>query len=437
MSSTRRQFLRTALTGAAVLPFGVRRLFSETGFSVQLSDSDIDLLDDLERASFEFFWHESNPRTGFVLDRAHANGGNGLGLASIAATGFGLTALCIGHERRYHSRSDIEKRVEKTINFIAQHAPSENGFLYHFLDPNTGQRAVHSEVSPIDTAILLCGLLTCREQFANSQIHHDVTLIYDRIDWPWMLNGGDAFSMHWTPEKGFSRLRWDSYCESLMMYLLAIGSPNHPIPPASWHAIRRPKMLYHGHQYISSPAPLFVHQFSHAWFDFRERHDDYANYFENSVIATRAHREFCEDLSSRFPCYSGNVWGITASDSSEGYVAWGGPPLLGPIDGSIVPAASAGSLPFLFSESMAVLRNLHKVYGKQIWKKYGFVDAFNPLTGWASKDVLGIDVGISMLMAENARSQFVWNTFMRNREPQLAMDRAGFLPDGFEVPAMA
>jgi len=223
----------------------------------------------------------------------------------------------------------------------------------------------------------------------------------------------------------------------MMLYLLAIGSPSAPISPDCWHAIRRPKMVYRDHQYISSPAPLFVHQFSHAWFDFRGRHDDYANYFENSVLACHAHREFCLELSHKFPCYSGDIWGITASDSSLGYVAWGGPPLLGPIDGSIVPAASAGSLPFLFPESLDVLRHLRSQYGKQIWKKYGFVDAFNPITGWTSKDVLGIDVGISMLMAENARSQFVWNIFMRNDEAKLAMERAGFLPDGFEVPMMA
>jgi hypothetical protein len=150
-----------------------------------------------------------------------------------------------------------------------------------------------------------------------------------------------------------------------------------------------------------------------------------------------AHREFCEQLSQRFPCYSKDVWGISASESSAGYVAWGGPPILGPIDGSIVPAASAGSLPFLYRESMTVLRNLRRYYGKQIWGEYGFVDAFNPLTGWVSRDVIGIDVGITMLMAENARSQFVWNTFMRNPEAQNAMELAGFLPDGFEVPAMA
>jgi hypothetical protein len=223
----------------------------------------------------------------------------------------------------------------------------------------------------------------------------------------------------------------------MMMYLLAMGSPTHPIPADCWHAIERPKMVYHGRQYISSPAPLFVHQFSHAWFDFRGRHDDYANYFENSVIASLANREFCEELSHRFPCYSKDVWGISASESSLGYVAWGGPPVLGPIDGSIVPSASAGSLPFVFRESMTSLLNMRRQYGKQIWKEYGFVDAFNPLTGWVSRDAIGIDVGITMLAAENARTQFVWNTFMRNPEAGKSMELAGFLPDGFEVPLMA
>ena len=150
------------------------------------------------------------------------------------------------------------------------------------------------------------------------------------------------------------------------------------------------------------------------------------NYYQNSVTASLAHRDFCEELRSQFPSYSRSVWGITASDSRTGYVVWGGPPLQGPIDGSIVPAASAGSLPFLLTESLSVLRNLRGYYGSQIWKRYGFVDAFNPLSGWVSPDVVGIDVGISMLMAENARTQFVWNTFMRNREVNAAMLKANF-----------
>jgi hypothetical protein len=323
------------------------------------------------------------------------------------------------------------------MEFLANHAPTERGFFYHFVEADSGQRFGDSEISPIDMAFLLCGVLTCRAYFDSNEIRRNATTIYNRVEWPWALEGQKTFALAWKPEHGFSRYRWDEYCESMALYLFAMGSPTHPIPAECWRAIRRPKMVYEGHQYISMAAPLFVHQFSHAWFDFRDKHDDYANYFENSVIACRAHRQFCANLSHRFPCYSGDVWGITASDSSEGYVAWGGPPLIGPVDGTIVPAASAGSLPFLFTESMAALRTMRSEYGRQIWKKYGFVDAFNPLTGWTSKHVLGIDLGISMLMAENARSQFVWNTFMRNPEAQRAMQLAGFLPDGFEVPWMA
>ena len=438
MSSTRRQFLRVAMTGAAAFPLAGKAVASDLLTSpADPSASDTALLNEIERTAFEYFWNEANADTGLVLDRANANGGGACKFSSIAATGFGLTALCIGHDREYRSRLEIEQRVAQTLDFLARHLPTEHGFLYHFVDPVTGNRAVRSEISPIDTAILLCGVLTCREYFRDSHVRRDASTIYNRVDWRWALNDGKTIAMDWIPEHGFSRRRWDSYCESMMMYLLAMGSTTHPIPAETWNAIHRPKMVYRGHQYISGPEPLFVHQYSHAWFDFRSKHDEYANYFENSVIASRAHREFCEELSERFPCYSKDVWGISASESSSGYVAWGGPPVLGPIDGSIVPAASAGSLPFLYRESMTVLRNLRRYYGNQIWKEYGFVDAFNPLTGWVSRDVIGIDVGITMLMAENARSEFVWGTFMRNQEAQNAMELAGFLPDGFEVPAMA
>jgi hypothetical protein len=438
MSFSRRHFLRVAMTGAAVLPFTRGGLAADLAHpTLRISAIDDALLDELERAAFDFFWNEADPRTGLIRDRAHADGGGPRTKASIAATGFGLTALCIGHQRRFRPRGEIQARVRQTLHYLSHETPTENGLFYHFMQRNTGMRYQLSEVSPIDTAILLCGALTCREQFSNAEIQRDATTLYHRVDWNWAMNGGDTFALAWTPEAGFSRFRWDSYCESMMLYLLAMGSPTHPIPPESWHAVRRPKMVYASHQYISSPAPLFVHQFSHAWFDFRDKHDDYANYFQNSIVACQAHREFCTSLSQHFPSYSQEIWGITASDSTRGYVAWGGPPLLGPIDGSVVPAASAGSLPFLFNESLTVLRTLRSRYEKQTWRKYGFVDAFNPMTGWASKDVLGIDVGISMLMAENARSQYVWDTFMRNPEVEVAMGRAGFLPDGFEVPVMA
>jgi hypothetical protein len=172
-----------------------------------------------------------------------------------------------------------------------------------------------------------------------------------------------------------------------------------------------------------------VHQFSQAWFDFRGKRDRYANYFQNSILATDAHRRFCLDLSNQFPDYSNDLWGITASDSRKGYVAWGGPPATGAIDGTVVPCATGGSLPFLPEATIRVQRYIKDRFGAKAWTQFGFVDAFNPLTNWFDTNVVGIDVGITLVMAENARTSFVWNTFMKNQEAQRGMIRAGFKPE--------
>lgn len=306
--------------------------------------------------------------------------------------------------------------------------PQQEGYFYHYVDMTTGVRASGSEVSSIDTAILLCGVLTCRQYFQDAQVQSLATQIYERVDWPWMLNGGSTFSMGWTPENGFLTTRWDTYSELMMLYLLALGSETYPAPVSTWSAWSRPSYTYQGLTYISSGAPLFTHQYSHAWFDFQNQKDAYADYFQNSIVATTAHRLFCTSLEPQFSDYGANLWGISSSDSVNGYVAWGGPPALGPIDGTVVPCATAGSLPFLYPQAMQVLRWIRGDY-PQAWQLYGYVDAFNPLTGWYDQDVVGIDVGISMLMAENYRTGFVWDTFMRNPEAQNAMQLAGFQPD--------
>jgi hypothetical protein len=183
---------------------------------------------------------------------------------------------------------------------------------------------------------------------------------------------------------------------------------------------------FFGESYISAQAPLFIHQYAHAWIDFRDRRDRFADYFQNSVKATRAHLKFCLALSDKFPKYSEQLWGITASDSAHGYVVWGGPPAIGPIDGTVVPAAAAGSLPFLPHECLAVFRQIRQQYGRRCWKRYGPVDAFNPNNTWTNPDVIGINVGISMLMAANLKSQFVWKTFMKAPEINAAMQQVGF-----------
>ena len=392
--------------------------------------TDDQLLEEIEKAGFLFFWEQADPMTGQVKDRALAAGNDTKTVSSIAATGFGLTALCIGAQRGYQASAEIAARVRATLSFLLNQLQpqGQNGFFFHFVDMTTGARAFTSEVSSIDTAILLCGVLTCGEYFSqDSQIPNLAAQIYGNVNFAWMLNGGTTLSMGWTPENGFLSNRWDTYSELMMLYLLAIASPTNPIPPSSWAAWSRPAFTYQGMTYISSGAPLFIHQYSHAWFDFRNKKDAFTDYFQNSITATMAHRLFCLSLAPQFSDYSNDLWGITSSDSANRYVAWGGPPAVGPIDGSIVPCATAGSLPFVLTQTIHVLRWIRGHY-PQAWQRYGYVDAFNPLTGWYDADVIGIDVGISVLMAENQRTKFVWNTFMKNPEAQSAMQMAGFAP---------
>ena len=375
-----------------------------------------------------FFWEAADPATGLVKDRSRADGPDPREIASIASVGFGLTALCIADRRGYWPSQEIEQRVLTTLRFLWQKLPQEHGFYFHFVNVRTGAREWKCELSSIDTALLLGGVMTCRQHFSHPEIRELARQIYERVDWGWMLNGHDVLCLGWKPETGFLDSYWDHYCELMLPYLLAMGSPTHPIPPASWHAWQRPVFEYDGVRFISSKDPLFIHQYSHAWFDFRGRRDGHADYFENSVLATKAHRKFCLDLRGRFPEFGEDLWGITASDSARGYVAWGGPPEHGPLDGTLVPAAAGGSLPFLPQASFRVLRSMRERFGDKVWKRYGLIDAFNPHTDWFAPDVIGIDVGITLLMAENARSGFVWRTFMKNPECALAMKRAGFRP---------
>lgn len=387
--------------------------------------TDDQFLDQVQRASFLFFWEQASSSTGLIKDRALAAGNDTRTVASIAAIGFGLTALCIAHRRGYADAGQIEARVKSTLTYLLNRLPNVNGFFYHFVDMNSGARVWNCELSSIDTSILLCGVLTCRQYFQGAEIRSLASQIYNRVNWPWMLNGGSTFSMGWMPESGFISTRWDTYCELMMIYLLAIGSPTHPVPASSWNAFARPSFTYQALTYITNAiAPLFIHQYSHAWFDFRDKHDKYSNYFDNSVTATRAHKLYCLSLQPQFKDYQTNLWGITSSDSVSGYTAWGGPPPMGQVDGSVVPCAAGGSLPFLPADCMAVLRNIQAQYPKA-WQRYGFVDAFNPLTGWYDPDVIGIDQGITMVMAENQRSNFVWSTFMTAPEVQLAFSAVG------------
>ena len=392
----------------------------------ELSSADESFLDDFERRGCLFFHEQASPNTGQVLDRARADNSTGVldprRMASVSCTGFGLTALCIADKRGYQPRAQILEQVRRTLRFHADTLPNDHGFFSHFNDLETGKPFPGSEISSIDSAIFFCGALTARAHFHDDpEIVKLATTIYNRVDWPWMLDGGQTFSMGLRKGK-FLESRWNHYCELMMIPLLALGSPTHPVDPAVWTAFSRPKMTYDGFTYISSDDPLFVHQYSHAWFDFRNKRDQFANYFDNSVAATRAHKAFCLSLGKP---YSDDYWGISASDSAHGYTAWGGPPAHGGIDGSVVPCATAGSLAFLPGPCLRVLRSLKEKYSKA-WGRYGLCDALHPEGNWYDPDVLGIDLGISVIMAENLRSGFVWSTFARNPEVGVAFKRAGF-----------
>jgi hypothetical protein len=401
------------------------------------SRDDEQFLEDLEHRSFNYFWEQADPQTGLVPDRARTDGSaldeNHRNVASVAATGFGLTALCIAAEHGWITKDEARVRTVNTLRFFAGRAFEKHGWFYHWLDAKTGERRWKSEVSSIDTALLLAGVLTARQYFRNvPEIRKPATKIYERVDFRWMLNGHPLLLSHgWKPETGFLKPRWDTFSEDTILYLLAIGSPTHPISPASWYALWRDRYRYEGHVYFTTiGVPIFMHQYAHAWIDYRNRREikgDRIDYFENSIQATLAHRAFCRNLSHDFPAFGSAMWGITASDSAKGYLAWGGPPRDPEIDGTMVPSAAGGSLMFTPEISVAALLAMHNKYGDKVYGKYGFIDAFNPNTGWFDSDVIGINTGIILLSAENSLTGNVWKWFMHNQEIAGATQKVGLV----------
>jgi hypothetical protein len=425
-SGPRREFLTTLAKGAlaALLP-------AEAVSSSSLEEK---LLDDLCRRCFLYFWEQSGTHTGITRDRARADGttypADGRHVGSTGATGFALTAFCIGVERGWLSRRQARHRIEAALRSYA-HGPvtNEHGWFYHFLDIRTGARYRASEVSTSDSTWLLAGALTAREYFRDDpEIARLATEIYERVDYRWMLNQHPYFLAHgWTPEAGFLPYRYDKYCQLACMYLLGIASPTHALPPEAWYAWDREPFQYREFSYYGRTL-LWTYQYPFSWWDFRNRRESRGlgvNWFENSVAATRAHRAFCLDLAGEFRAYSSDVWGVTSSAGPGGYQTWGGPPRTGQLDGSLVPCAPAGSLMFAPDVCVPALQAMRTHFGPRIYKRYGFVDAFNPNTGWQAEDVIGIDVGITLLSAENLRSGNVWKWFMANPEALRAFDLAG------------
>ena len=440
---------RVLLALAALLAF--------TG-SARASTIDVAVLDSLQYRGFLYFWNEANPTNGLIKDRDTPGS-----VCSIASTGFGLSAICIGVEHGWITRDAARTRVLTTLQTFwnGPQGPAESGMIgykglyYHWLDMNSARRTWDSELSTIDTALLFAGILHAREFFAanhpsDNQIRALADSITWRADWNWARNNSSGLTMGWHPVSGFLGNRWTGYNEAMIMYILAIGSPTHPVPPSDWNwwcsfYYWNAPFAYVG-PYVNFP-PLFGHQYSHCWIDFRHIRDQYMTfrgitYFENSRRATLSQLAYgrLEDQLWRFTGlaqynkgYSDSLWGFTASDDPiDGYAAHGAPN--GFDNGTISPTAAISSLPFAPDSVWPCIRNMWthrnsvhdgKLY--PLYSTYGFTDAFNPVkTQWFASATLGIDQGPIVMMIENWRNDMVWARFMGNADVQRGLQLAGF-----------
>jgi hypothetical protein len=397
-------------------------------------------LDLVQRTAFDYLWYETNPTNGLVKDRS-----SNPSVSSIAAVGFGLSAVTVGIDRGWISREAGRTRVLTTLEFLwsspqgpEADATGYKGFYFHFLDMQTGRRAGDAELSTIDTALLLAGVLHVQQYFdqddtSEAKIRDLADNLHRRVDWPWMQVRSAKVCHGWTPETGFLPYDWGGYNEAMILYLLALGSPTFPINPDAWTAWTSSYtwQTHYGLGFVVFP-PLFGHQYSHVWVDFRGIQDAYMrdkglDYFENSRRATLANRAYAIANPLGWVDYGENVWGLTASDIPASYRARGAPPAESD-DGTITPTAAGGSFAFTPHESLAALRHIYDAYRTRIWGPYGFKDAFNPSKNWFAADYLGVDQGPIVLMIENYRTGRVWQVFMRHPAIQHGLARAGFVP---------
>ncbi len=370
------------------------------------------------RETFDYFWFEANPETGLVRDRSTESSP-----ASIAAVGFGLAAIPIGVERGWITADEGAERAALTLNtFLSGGVQGEHGFYYHFVDMQTGERVWDSELSSIDTALLAAGALVAGQYFTGTEIETLAQELVERIEWDWMTDGGEFVRMGWTPENGFLDAAWDHFDESQILYVLAIGSPTHPISASAWEHWQRP--LHSDDESIYLPGdPLFVYQYPQAFLHLRGLEDAFANYWNNTVRACDRHYAYIADNHDIFATYGHGAWGLSASDGPEGYQAYGATDVNN--DGTIAPYASAACLPFTPEIALDGMRALLSTYGERVWREYGFVSAINEDADWYSVEHIGIDQGDILLMLANAQDGLVWNLFMANPSVHAALEAMG------------
>jgi len=416
-------------------------------------------LEKLQRSTFGYFLKEANLENGMVPDSTRHNSA-----ASITAIGFALTAYTIGVEREYLTRAEAVERTLTTLRFFWNSAQSEEpdatgykGFYYHFLDMQTGRRVYESELSTIDTTFLLAGALTAGMYFdqdtpEEKEIRTLAQALYARADWRWAQNGGLKVSHGWRPETGFIKYHWEGYSEALILYALGLGSPTHPLPVesyAAWASSYKWKKLY-GYEFLYA-GPLFIHQLSHVWIDFRGIQDDYMrergiDYFENSRRAAYVQQAYAMRNPKKFAGYGEYAWGITASDGPGpatrkisgverhfyDYRARCIP--YGPDDGTLAPWAVVASLPFAPDLVLPSIKHFDKAF-PEMTSKYGFKCSYNPTfsngaknsSGWVSQGYYGLDQGPIVMMIENYQTGFLWRLMRECAPLVLGLRRAGFI----------
>ncbi|MFL6262775.1 MAG: glucoamylase family protein [Thermoanaerobaculia bacterium] len=431
--------------------------------------SDAALLGDVERRSFQYFWDLADPQTLLIPDRAPTPS-----FSSIAAVGFGLTAYGIGAERGYVPRAAAAERTLATLrSLLAMKQGPEprgvsgyKGFFYHFLDMRTAERFKTVELSTVDTSLLMAGVLFAQSYFdrgdaTETAIRSTAEELYERVDWPWEQARRPAISMGWTPEEGFHSYDWRGYNEAMIVIVLALGSTTHPVDADAWEQYTKTYRwgTFQGQEHLLF-APLFGHQYSHVWIDFRGIQDPFMrahgiDYFENSRRATLAQRAYAIANPNGYRDYGDRVWGLTACDGPMdatltidgrqrtfyGYAARGATEGEIRDDGTLAPTAAISSIVFTPELSLAALREMKSRYGANLYAKYGFLDAFNPTLrtsrpgmagrvdpkqGWFDVDYLGIDQGPIVAMIENHRGGLVWKVMRKNPHIARGLKRAGF-----------
>jgi hypothetical protein len=454
------------VSGCAIGPSSTRPALAPTAGSVALPP----LLDDLEHRSFNYFWELGNPANGLVPDRWPSKS-----FSSIAAVGFGLTSYGVGVERGWIDREQAIARTLATLRFFAnapqgsaaQGMSGYKGFFYHFIKMDSGARDANCELSTVDTALLLGGILFAQSYFdrdtsAEREIRALSEQIYRAVEWDWAQARAPRIAMGWSPETGMHSYDWSGYNEAMLVYILALGSPTHPVGKDAYTAwtstYDRSWGTFMGQTHLGFP-PLFGHQYSQIWLDLRGVRDDYmrdhgSDYFENSRHAVQSQRAYAIANPQHWAGYGENVWGLTASDGpiDATFLYQGEPRLFRTYsargvgleytidDGTLAPTAAAASLPFAPEIVIPAIREMHRRYGDNIYRKYGFIDAFNPSfhydvslkqgrvagMGWVDDDYIGIDQGPIVLMIENYRSDFVWKTMRGNPHIRRGLERAGF-----------